>query len=794
MAFLQAIMPFNYQSFMWSSISLIIFALVMPLAQAQTLRIGGQVKNLENGEPLAGVHLLSNSNVLLGQTDAYGYFTLVLAPVQDTAVEIFFLNLGFEKKSIHVHENDSFQLIYLTPRTQEVKEIQIKKYRENLSSYSLSVEKAKKIPMLGGEADIIKAFQYLPGVAAGSEGTSALYVRGGSPDQNLFLLDQIPLYYVSHIGGFVSSFDPQMISSIQLFKGSFPPKYAGRLSSVVDIQMKSGHQLKQSRTISLGLLSTKYQQEGPFPKDSSWTYLFSLRRFNFDLLTRMLARLDSGGAAKAGYTFYDGNVKLVKRYANNAQLSMFYFDGRDRIFVEAKERNQNDISTKYVNNTQWGNRLGGIQFSQPLKSKMLLQLTLGSTNFYYSTGTQSAIIEGNNADLSAFKFTSRVGDVLLKSTLSMALKPQVRLEVGTSTIYHVFKPANVALTTTNSTVYLQTKVQAFEQGVFGQLKWSLNDHFKLNTGAVLNSYWVSDTFFLSFEPRATLTFTSEKGGIWQLGFSKMQQNLHYASYSGSSLPSDFWLPATKEMQPEKAIQANLTYCKDLNLKTVPLVLTLEAFHKQMCSLIDFKEGVSFYTMNGLSEKLETNGKGWVYGFECLLEKNTGPTTGWIAYTWSKNFRQFDQINAGLSYPFKYDRRHNVSVVLNHEINKRINLNATWVYSTGTSLTLGQGVYDQLDIVNSVAYGEEMFNLAPAQIYTSKNGFRLPAYHRLDLSIQLKKGTIKGERIWSFVVYNAYNRMNPFFLFYDQNTQGVNTLQQFTLFPLIPAFNYQLRLK
>lgn len=779
---------------MWNSIFGFFVAFVAFGIQAQTLRLNGQVKNLENGEPIAGVQLLSNSNVLLGQTDASGYFTLVLSPVQDTAVEILLLNPGFEKKSIHVHLNDSFQPIYLTPRSQEVKEIQIKKYRENLSSYSLSVEKAKKIPMLGGEADIIKAFQYLPGVAAGSEGTSALYVRGGSPDQNLFLLDQIPLYYVSHIGGFVSSFDPQMISSIQLYKGSFPAKYAGRLSSVVDIQMKSGHQLKQTRTISLGLLSTKYQQKGPFPKDSSWTYLFSLRRFNFDVLTRMLARLDSGGSAKAGYTFYDGNIKLVKRYDNHAQLSLFYFDGRDRIFVEAKERTQQDITAKYENNTQWGNRLGGIQFSKPLQSNMLLQLTLGTTHFYYSNGVESSLLDGNGENRSVFKFASSVGDILLKANLSFTFKAHFRLEVGTASTYHAFRPSHVALLTTNSSIQLQTKVQAFEQGAYFHLKWHLNDRLKFNTGAVFNSYFVSDTFFLSFEPRATLTYTSAQGGIWQFGFSKMQQNLHYASYSGSSLPSDLWLPATKEMQPEKAIQANVTYLRELNLKNFPFVMTIEAFYKQIRSLIDFKEGVSFYALSAISDKLQTNGKGQVYGMECLLEKNTGKTTGWLAYTWSKNERQFDQINAGFSYPYKYDRRHNLSIVLNHEINKSININATWVYSTGTALTLGQGVYNQLDIVNSVAYGEEMFDLATAQIYTSKNGFRLPAYHRLDLSVQLKKETIKGERIWSFVIYNAYNRMNPFFLFYDQNSQGVNTLHQFTLFPIIPAFSYQLTFK
>lgn len=777
---------------MWNNCVLALFMLCSLGLHAQQAKFQGLVQNKANGEPIAGALLIDRQNDIQTHTNANGRFTFVCGAQSDSLVQVSIFAAGFQKVVLQLSTSQSYHLIDLQEREQDVKEVYVKAPKENLSSLILSLEKARNIPMLGGEPDVIKAFQYLPGVAAGSEGSSALYVRGGSPDQNLFLLDQIPIYYVSHIGGFVSTFDPQMISSIQLHKGSFPAKYSGRLSSVVDIQMKSGNKLKTNKVVSMGLLSSKYQQEGPFQKDSSWTYLFSLRRLNFDVLTRMLARLDSGGAAKAGYTFYDGNIKLVKRYANHAQLSMFYFDGRDRIFVETKERLQNDQVAKFENNTTWGNRLGAVQYLVPLKANLLGQFTLGTTHFYYRTDVKSSISQGSNASTAQFHFSSKVGDVLFKTNFNWTLDQQKRLEFGTNSTYHVFRPANSSSMSAVQTTGAATKVEAFEQVVFGNLNWQLKTRWKLNIGAALNSYLVSDTLFASLEPRISFKYSTPKAGIWQVGFSRMQQNLHYATYAGSSLPTDLWLPATKAQRPETALQANLTYTNEVAIADKVFVLTSDVFYKKMSHLLDFKEGVSFYAEGAFSDKLVPNGVGTVYGFELLMEKNTGQTTGWLAYTWSKNNRQFTQINNGQIYPYKYDRRHNISLVVNHRFNQRIELTGSWVFTSGSALTLGQGGYNQLDIVNSYVYGQEMFELGNAQIYTTKNGFRLPAYHRLDLSVQFKKEVPKGERTWSFSIYNAYNQMNPFFLFYDQNEQGQTTLQQLTLFPLIPSFHYQLR--
>lgn len=761
---------------------------------AQKIQFHGVVQNKVSGEPIAGAILVDQLHGLQTHTDTDGRFTWICTQRTDSSIQLTVYAVGFQKQLVILTLQQDFHQILLTERAQEIKEVYVHAPKDNLSILHLGLEKAQKIPMLGGEPDVIKAFQYLPGVSAGAEGSSALYVRGGSPDQNLFLLDQIPLYYVSHIGGFVSTFDPQMIGSIQLYKGSFPAKYSGRLSSVVDIQMKSGNQFATKRVLSIGLLSSKYQQEGPFKKDSSWTYLFSLRRFNFDLLTRMLARLDTGGAAKAGYTFYDANVKLVKRYANHAQLSMFYYDGRDRIFVEAKERLQNEQVAKFENNTTWGNRVGGLQLVLPAKRKLAAQLILGTTHFYYQTAVRSSIGEGALANSAAFKFNSKVTDLLFKSNFALPLHQNLRLTFGSASTYHVFKPAQIQALNAGSSLKFQTQVKAFEQVLYSQIEGYFKQNWKLNLGAAINNYIVTDTFFVAFEPRITLKYNSPSAGVWQLGLSKMQQNLHYATYSGSSLPTDFWLPATSSQRPEKALQANLTYNRSVEMKQQVLGLTTAIFYKQLYELLDFKEGVSFYAPGALDEKLLNNGKGTVYGFEFLLEKNEGKTTGWLAYTLSKNTRSFEQINNGQPFAYKYDRRHQIALVVNHQLNQHLEVNGSWVFTSGAALTLAQGAYSQLDIVNSSTYGQIMYELGSAQLYTEKNGFRLPAYHRLDLSLLFKKEVPKGERTWSLSIYNAYNQMNPFYLFYAQNDQGQTSLQQLTIFPIIPAFQYQLRLK
>jgi hypothetical protein len=451
------------------------------------------------------------------------------------------------------------------------------------------------------------------------------------------------------------------------------------------------------------------------------------------------------------------------------------------------------MEAKFENNTTWGNRLGGMQLLLPIQNKLLLQMTVGTTHFRYKTAVKSSIGLGNELNTSLFDFSSKVGDYLIKVNLSLPLNQHLRLSFGANSIYHLFKPANIQSQSATSSIKNETTIKAFEQVLYSQLNWQLNDQMKLNIGSSFNTYFVSDTVFASLEPRITLKYDASSLGIWQLGLSKMQQNMHYASYSGSSLPSDLWLPATKQQRPETAWQANLTYTNSVDFANQSFVVTTDLFFKRLDNLVDFKEGVSFYSSSSLNDKLVTGGNGSIYGMEFLIEKNIGNTSGWLAYTLSKNIRQFEQINNGLPYPFKYDRRHQIALVVNHRFNKRIELTGSWVFTTGSALTLGQGGYNQLDIVNSSTYGQVMYELGTAQLYTSKNGFRMPAYHRLDLSIQFKKMVKKGERIWSFSLYNAYNQMNPFYLFYEQNQSGQTALKQLTLFPLIPAFHYQLKM-
>lgn len=796
MVFLRAIMKRSFQCSMYLKLSALILFAVLHASALRAQRLEGVVHDANNTEPLSGATILLPLTGIKALTDQNGHFALEITAKATKVDTAFWVILyGYQKLKVVCDQKNAFYDIVLTPLAKEIRGVTVRAPKENLSSIQLPIELAKRIPTLSGEADIIRSFQLMPGVSAGNEATSALYVRGGSPDQNLFLLDNIPLYYVNHIGGFVSTFDPNMIGSVQLHKGNFPAKYSGRLSSVVAIQMRDGNQKQTHKELSFGLLTTKFQIDGPFKKDSSWTYLISVRRLNFDLLIRMLARLDSEGAASSGYTFYDLNAKVVKRFANHSVLRFTYFDGRDRIFVKSKLNTDAGLSIAYKNNITWGNRVGGLHYFIPFKNKLLGNFTLGSSNFYYASDVLSKYSsENTQSNESAFLFASKVNDVLFKAQFQYVINERQSLDFGVNSCVHLFRPGTLKAIQPTSSLFLESKVLATEHALYGDFKWRFNEQFLAHLSAATTAYTTKDTCFWAFEPRLSLKWALANEAQLQLGFSKMNQNLHYVAYAGSALPTDLWMPATKAFVPERAYQTNFTFVYPFEPAQHTFELTLEAFYKVQTGLLEFKEGLSFYALDAIESKLDKNGRGQIYGFEFLLEKADGKTTGWLAYTWSKNMRQFETINNGQAFPFKYDRRHVVSLVVNHDFSDKIHLTGTWVYTTGVALTMGQGVYNQIDVVNAPLFGQVMYDLSPAQIYTGKNAYRMPAYHRLDISLQTQKETPKGERIWSFSVYNLYNQMNPFFLFFKANDSGVQTLHQLTLFPLIPSVNYQFRLK
>lgn len=758
---------------------------------AQTCYFSGWIRDVENNENIVDAIIFEKGTSNHQLSNNQGYFSLIFQTEKEH-YQLMITAFGYEPLEIDYRCTDKDTILLLKRnKAKEFEEVIVTAPKNHqIGTISMSVEELKRIPMLGGEADVVRALQLMPGVQGGKEGTSGLYVRGGTPDQNLFLLDDVPLYNVNHIGGFLSSFDPNAINSIQLYKGNFPARYSGRLSAVVDLRMKNGNQRKTSGEVQVGLLTTKLNLEGPMGKDSSWTYLISGRRFNIDLFTRIISAIESKGESGAGYTFFDSNLKLVKRFKDNSTLSFGYYGGRDRIFVNAKETIYNPY--RYKSNIKWGNFMGFIQYNKAFSNKLFYSTNLASTYFFYSSGVKLTEKKANETDrISEILFNSKITDVLLKQSLTYKINHIWTLIGGWNTTGHFYVPGKMtSQNMSKDTIIGNEVIKAWENSVYIENQIQLQNKFKANIGLNLSGFSVQKRTFYSIEPRLLVNYMPNRNVSIQLGYAQMQQFIHYLSNSGAGLPSDIWVPATKDMLPEKSRQYSAGVIIPDVINQFPLDFSIEGFYKELSGLIDYKEGSSLLSPQSLSSKVETNGMGIVYGIEFMVKRNVGKVSGWLAYTYSKNSRRFETINEGNWYPFKHDRTHDISLVVNYKINEKIDLSATWVYMTGNAFTLAQGQYEYIEPNNSHSYIGYDPTDNYAHIYNGKNSVRLPAYHRLDIGANFTKQKKRGTRIWTVSLYNVYNRQNAFFYFYKKNNAGLYQLNQLTIFPIIPSFSYR----
>jgi hypothetical protein len=771
-------------------------------SQNGSIKINGYVRDAFSKEVIIGAKVYLPDFRKGVVTNSAGYYSLEI-PRTDSLTQIQISAIGFKtlRKTISL-DNDTrldFELAVTTTSDVEVVYSDPNQVSDpEIGVLSMPVSQLKNIPNLGGEPDVIKAFQMMPGVSGGKEGTSGLYVRGGTPDQNLFLLDDVPLYYVNHIGGFVSTFDPNAINSIKLYKGGFPAQYAGRLSSVVDIRMKDGNLSKHMGELSVGLLTTKINFEGPIGKDSSMSYFVSARRFNLDLVVRPIARVSTDGKNTAGYTFYDLNGKIVKRFSDGSKLSLTIYEGRDRIFLNGSEKRigDNDVGYRFRSNVKWGNLMGTVVYSRPLTNKVFMFSSVSTTNFKYNNTVNARFSKPGEDELvntSRISFISGINDVIAKTQFEIQAHSAYLIKAGATTTYHSFLPGRIDYESfENDTVVGNNRLSAFETNAFIENHLKIGKHVFINAGLNFNSFFLKDTTFYALQPRVMATVYFTKNLTMQMGYSRMTQNLHYLANSGLGLPSDLWVPATKDLIPEVSNQYNIGFIYAMRNKNFPINFVVEAFYKEMNNLIEFKDGISLFTSNSIEEKIVKNGTGTVYGIEFLAQKSVGRLTGWIGYTWSKNTRQFADLNNGNPFPFVFDRRHDFSLVLSYKLKDDIVLNATWVYMTGNAITFGQSQQLTPELIQNFYFfplGIPNTDFYFTQLYNGRNGFRMPAFHKLDVGVNLIKRKSKGTRTWFFGVYNLYNQANPFFLFYKRNNVNQVSLHQLTLFPIIPSFSY-----
>ena len=526
----------------------------------------------------------------------------------------------------------------------------------------------------------------MPGVQSGSEGRNSLYVRGGSPDQNLILLDDVPLYYVSHLGGFVSVFNTDALKNVKLYKGGFPARYGGRLSSVIDVRMKEGNLKELKIKGTLGLISTKLAVEGPIIKNKT-SFMISGRRFMLDLISKPLSKAVLEGVS-AGYTFYDINAKINHKFSGKSRLYLSFYNGNDKISTKYSEKTGNNT---YKSRNAWGNTLVSLRWNYLPAKKLFVNSTLSYTKYRYLLDTQ---FTGESLSYNQNTF-SGIEDVLFKSDFAYTIK-QSTLRFGIHSIYHIFSPKISSFVKkseddSQNLSFSDDIINAFENDAYIEYDVNLFKFLSMNSGIRYSSYFVEETNYPNISPRILLNFQlSEKQSI-KTSYVNMQQNIHLLTNSGTGVPSDIWMPATKNIQPEKSWQATLGTSR--LLKNRACEFSAELYYKEMTNLITYKEGASFLKESeSWEDKVEIGGKGKSYGVEFLIQKKQGKMTGWLSYTFAKTDRQFDNINNSENYPFKYDRRHDFSFVYNYRIKKNVHFSATWVYGSGLPITLAYGYF------------------------------------------------------------------------------------------------------
>ena len=756
-------------------------------AQVNKHTLSGIIRESGSGETLPGVSIYCDSLRIGVQSNAYGFYSLTL-PEGKHRIKIS--ALGFSAIDSVITFNQNLRVDFNVGQGIALKEVVVnaeakKRISEEsqMSVINIPVQQIKDIPALMGEKDVLKVIQLMPGVQKGSEGSSGIYVRGGGPDQNLIILDDANVYNAYHLFGFFSLFNGDALKSVELVKGGFPASYGGRLSSVINMQMKEGNQEEFHGEAGIGLISSRLVLEGPLKKKKS-SFLISARRTYVDALIYPFLPPEQ----KGGYFFYDLNAKLNYTLTDKDRLYLSGYFGKDKFYF-----NSNNDGFKLKGNLNWGNATGTLRWNHIYSGKLFSNTSAIFTNYQLGIGSREEF-DSTYFDL---QFGSAIRDYTIKHDFDFYPNSKHHIRFGGLAIFHRFKPSAVVVKSSDalSAGISVNSIYTMESGLYVEDDWKISGRLKANIGLRVSHYVANKTSFTNPEPRVSARYSITEKSAVKASYALMNQYLHLLSSTGVSLPTDLWVPATRNLRPMQSQQWALGWAQEL---PKGINLTIEGYYKNMRDISFYKEGASFLLIDnpegaqGINwEKNITQGKGWSYGSEFLLQKEKGKWSGWIGYTLSWTYVQFDSINFGKKFFPRHDRRHDISIVNIYKFNDRIKLSCTWVYGTGNAITLPVAQYDAAphNLAQIDNYSQYNF-IGFRNDYGEKNSFRMAPYHRLDVGIQFTKVKERYTRTFELSFYNAYNRWNPFFYYIEKGvTATQNKLMQITLFPILPSVSW-----
>lgn len=763
-----------------------------PLLAQQRFTISGSVTESGSGELLPGVIVADVQTRTGTATNNYGFYSLSLP---SDSVTLVFNYIGYSTQVKRFKLSADVRLdVALVPEGVSLSEVVISAEEQRriseetqMSSIEIPVDQIKKIPALFGEKDVLKVIQLLPGVQKGGEGNAGFYVRGGGPDQNLIILDDATMYNVNHLFGFFSLFNGDALKSVELIKGGFPARYGGRLSSVLELQMKDGNKEKIEGEAGIGLISSRLTLEGPIKKGKS-SFIVSGRRTYIDMLIYPFLPDD----AKSGYFFYDFNAKTNFTLGERDRLYVSGYFGQDKFYFRPESPGYEQRGA-----LQWGNATAAARWNHVFNPR-----TFSNLSFIFSRYNLGIRLEEETEDfLFSLRYNSSIRDWSVKYDIDYRPVPDHSIRVGAISTVHRFTPSAIVVRGTDipEDASSSNSVDALENGIYIEDDWRINARWKANVGFRLSHFYSRGTHYTGAEPRAALRFMLDDRSSLKASYALMNQYLHLLSNTGAGLPTDLWVPATPSVRPQRSQQWAIGYARDLEKPKV--TVTVEGYYKDMRNIIQYKDGASFLQVGDFSgtnevpwESNVTSGRGVSYGAEFMVQKKAGKFTGWIGYTLSWTRFQFDSLNQGNWFFARFDRRHDLSLVGIYEVNDRLTLSATWVYGTGQAITLPMGTFSYWQHLP----GEQGFGgSVPIDVstdYGERNGFRMEPFHRLDIAARWTKKLERTVRTFELGVYNAYSRWNPYFYYItaeqDLNTgEFKNVLKKISLFPILPSVSW-----
>lgn len=762
-------------------------------ASSQT-RISGFVRDKDSGELLIGATVVNLDKYGGLVTDNNGFFSIVVkAPCT-----IQFSFVGYKEANLKIQSRDNKMVSVELETSTNLDEVVVRAKRQILSNVStLNSKELEQIPTLGGKPDVLKSMQLLPGIQSQNEGTSRLIVRGGDPGQNLYLFDDVPVIYVNHLGGLSSVFNPDIINSIDLYKGGFPARFGGRLSSVVDIAQREGDQSSLRGSYSIGITDASFSVEGPL-KMKNTNFIVTGRKTMIDALLASFTRLSDGNDFVLAYGFHDLNGKFTWKPDSHNSVHLNFYQGDDYLNYWSSDKGKDSKEKSRLKNV-WGNWLASARWNHVFSPKVFMTNSLSYSRYRLRNDLSFKVTDLRDTIDFKREYLSSVEDLSIRSNFKFQILNNWSANAGiqTSLLKHI---PNSTFQTNFDVQPITERLLGIESAVFVDNKISLFNRFEANLGLRGVSYTSEDVQHFSLEPRVNLDFRISDNHHLHASYMKVSQNAQLLVTSGSIMNNEVWVPTDSRILPAQSEQVSVSWVGSFYQDMFSAELS--AYSKTMSNLATYREG--FSNLIGDTDwrsKIIAGGSGKSKGIEFLIRKNYGDWTGFASYAWAQTTRQYPEINKGIEYPFEFNRPHTASINVNRQFNDRWSLNMTWVYQTGLPYT---PVVGRQYTLNTRPDDSGNFRYYEALLYGERNSAQMKNYHRLDVGLTYNTVTKKNRQAtWTFSVYNLYNRHNPHYYYYNTDAKAdfdrpqywsefkPTNLYQMSFFPIIPSVSYKV---